>query len=87
MAHTLSAKKRVRQTARRAALNRDRKSRFRNSLRKVEEAIAAGDKKAAQEAFRSAQSEIMRVAATGVVHRNTAARRVSRLSARIKKLA
>lgn len=87
MAHTLSAKKRVRQTAKRTAVNRDRKSRFRNQVRKVEEAIASGDKKAAQAAFRDAQSEIMRVAATGVIHRNTAARKVSRLSAQIKKLA
>lgn len=87
MAHTLSAKKRVRQTAKRTEINRDRKSRMRGYVRKVEEAIAAGNKKAAQDALRVAQSEMMRVISTGIIHRNTASRKVSRLSAQIKKLA
>ena len=87
MAHTLSAKKRVRQTAKRTEINRDRKSRFRTCVRKVEEAIASGNKKNAQAALRVAESEIMKVAQTGVLHRNAAARKISRLSAQIKKLA
>ena len=87
MAHTLSAKKRVRQTAKRTEINRDRKSRFRTYVRKVEEAIASGDKKVAQAALRTAEAEIMKVAQTGVLHRNAASRKVSRLSAQIKKLA
>ena len=71
---------------RRTALNRARASRLRTSLRKVEEAIASGDKKAAQAAFRAAQPALMRGAQKNIVHRNAVARKLSRLSARIKKL-
>ncbi len=86
MANIKSAKKRIRQTERRTALNRARTSRVRTYVRKVEEAIATGDKTAAQEAFKSAQPEIMRGVTKGVLHKNTMARRLSRLSARIKSL-
>lgn len=86
MANIKSAKKRIRQTERRTALNRARASRVRTYVRKVEEAIAAGDKEAAQNAFTSAQPEIMRGVTKGVLHKNTMARRLSRLSARIKAL-
>ena len=81
MANIRSAKKRTRQTERRTTQNRARASRLRTYLRKVEEAIASGDKKAAQEAFRSAQPELMRGAQKNIVHRNAAARKLSRLSA------
>ena len=84
MAHHKSAKKRIRQIKRRTAVNRARVSRIRTFLRKVEDAIASGDQAVAREALRAAQPELMRGANKGVVHRNTAARRLSRLSARIK---
>ena len=87
MANSPSAKKRVRQTERRTEINRDRRSRIRTSIKKVEETIASGDKAAAQTALKDAQPEIMRGAAKGILHRNTAARKISRLSARIKTLA
>jgi small subunit ribosomal protein S20 len=86
MANTDSARKRIRQTEKRTARNRARKSRVRTFLRKVEQAIAAGDKGAAQEAFRAAQPEMQRAADKGVMHDNTVARRLSRLSSRIKAL-
>lgn len=86
MAHTVSAKKRIRQTERRTARNRARKSRIRGFVRKVEEAIAAGDKAAAEAAFKAAMPELHRGAGKGVMHRNTVARRLSRFSARIKAL-
>lgn len=86
MANTSSAKKMVRKIARRTAANKARRSRVRTFLRKVEEAIAAGDQKAANEAFRSAQPELHRAVSKGVVPKNTAARKLSRLSARIKTL-
>jgi small subunit ribosomal protein S20 len=86
MANIKSAKKRIRKTARRSEINRARTSRVRTYLRKIESAIQAGDKTAAQAAFKEAQPEIMRGVTKGVVHRNTAARRLSRLSARIKAL-
>ncbi len=86
MANIKSAKKRIRQTERRTALNRARMSRVRSYVRKVEEAIATGDKASAQEAFKSAQPEIMRGVTKGVLHKNTMARRLARLSARIKAL-
>lgn len=86
MAHTVSAKKRIRQTERRTARNRARKSRLRGFVRKVEEAIAAGDQTAAQAAFKAAMPELHRGASKGIMHRNTAARRLSRFSARIKAL-
>jgi small subunit ribosomal protein S20 len=86
MAHHKSAKKRIRQTERRTAVNRARTSRVRSFIKKVETAIASGDKKAAETALREAQPQIHRGATKGVVHPNTAARKLSRLSARIKKL-
>lgn len=87
MANTDSARKRIRQTEKRTARNRARKSRVRTFLRKVELAIAAGDKGAAQEAFRAAQPELQRAADKGVIHDNTVARKLSRLSSRIKAIA
>ena len=87
MANTASARKRIRQTEKRTARNRARKSRMRTFLRKVELAIASGDKTAAQEAFKAAQPEMQRAADKGVVHDNTVARKLSRLSSRIKALA
>jgi small subunit ribosomal protein S20 len=86
MANIKSAKKRIRKTARRTDINRARMSRVRTFVRKVEDAIASGDKTAAQVALKEAQPEIMRGVTKGVVHRNTAARRLSRLNARIKAL-
>jgi small subunit ribosomal protein S20 len=86
MPNIASAKKRVRQTARRTEVNRARVSRIRTFVKKVETAIAAGDKKAAQAALNAAEPEIMRGVTKGVLHRNTASRKVSRLSARIKVL-
>jgi len=87
MANTTSAKKMVRKIARRTEVNKSRRSRVRSFVRKVEEAIAAGDKKAAAEAFKGAQPELHRAVGKGVVKKQTAARKLSRLSARIKKLA
>lgn len=87
MAHTLQAKKRIRQTARRTAINRARKSRIHTFVRKVEEAIAAGDAKSARNALKQAEPEIMRGVRAGVMHRNSAARKISRLARRVKALA
>jgi small subunit ribosomal protein S20 len=87
MANTTSAKKAVRKIERRTAVNRARRSRMRTFLRKVEEALAAGDATLAANALRSAEPELMRAAQHGVVHKNTASRKVSRLSARVKTLA
>ena len=87
MANTTSAKKMTRKIAKRTEINKGRRSRMRTFLRKVEEAIAAGDQTAAAEALRSAEPEIMRAAQKGIVHRNMAARKVSRLAARVKALA
>ena len=84
MANTDSARKRIRQTEKRTARNKARKSRVRTFVRSLEEAIAKGDKAAAQEAFRAAQPELQRAATKGVFHANTIARKLSRLSARIK---
>ena len=86
MANTSSAKKMTRKIVKRTAVNKSRRSRMRTFLRKVEEAIAGGDKAEAAEALKSAQPEIMRAGQLGIVHRNTASRRVSRLSMRIKAL-
>jgi small subunit ribosomal protein S20 len=86
MANTPSSKKRARQTERKTAVNKARKSRIRTFLRKVEEALAAGSKDAAVEALKSAQPELMRGVTKGVVHKNTASRKISRLSARVKAL-
>jgi small subunit ribosomal protein S20 len=86
MATHVSAEKRIRQTARRTAINRARLSRIRTFVKKVETAIAARDKDAARAAFAAAQPELQRGALKGVMHRNTVARKLSRLSARIKAL-
>ena len=86
MANTTSAKKMTRKIAKRTAINRSRRSRMRTFLRKVEEAIASGDQATAQAALREAQPEIMRAAQKGIVHKNTASRKVSRLAHRIKTL-
>jgi small subunit ribosomal protein S20 len=86
MANTSSAKKATRKIARRAAVNKNRRSRVRTFIRKVEEALAAGDKAAATAAFQAAQPELMRAATKGVLHRNTASRKVSRLAQRVKTL-
>jgi small subunit ribosomal protein S20 len=86
MPNTPSAKKAARKIARRTAINRARRSRVRTFLRKVEDALAAGDKAAAAEALRAAQPELMRAAQKGVLHKNTAARKMSRLAARLKSL-
>jgi len=87
MANHASAKKRIRQTERRTEVNRVRRSKVRTIIRKVEEAIASGDKNQATEALRSAQPEMMRGAQCGVFHKNTMSRKISRLSARIKSMA
>jgi len=87
MANTASARKRIRQTATRTARNQARKSRMRTFIKKVETAIASGDKSAAAAALVAAQPEMQRAAGKGVVHKNTVARKVSRLSARVKALA
>lgn len=86
MANTSSAKKATRKIERRTAVNRIRRSRVRSFVRRVEEALAAGDKTAAEAALKSAQPELMRAANKGVVHRNTASRKVSRLTKRVKAL-
>ncbi len=86
MANTPQSKKRARQSERRFAVNKARRSRIRTYLRKVEEAIASGDKDAAQSALRAAQPELMRGVTKGVFHKNTAARKMSRLSSRVKAL-
>jgi small subunit ribosomal protein S20 len=87
MANTKSARKATRKIARRTIVNKARRSVLRNSVRKIEEAIASGDRTAALAAFKEAEPVIMRSAQRGVVHKNTASRKVSRLSHRIAKLA
>lgn len=87
MANTPQSKKRARQTERRTEVNKARRSRIRTFLRKVEEAIASGDKDAASTALRAAQPELMRGVTKGVYHKNTVARKMSRLSARVKAIA
>jgi len=86
MANTASARKRIRQTARHTERNQARKSRMRTFIKKVEQAIAGGNKQSAVEALRAAQPEMQRAAGKGVTHANTVARKLSRLSARIKAL-
>ena len=87
MANTPGAKKAVRKIARRTEVNKARRSRVRTFLRRFEEAVAAGDAAQAKVAFVEAQSELMRAVSKGVVHKNTGARKVSRLAAQLKKLA
>ena len=86
MPHHKSAEKRLRQTEKRTAINRARLSRVRTFVKKVESAISSGDREAAQSAFRSAQPELHRATTKGVLHKNTVARKLSRLAARINAL-
>ncbi|MBD3661199.1 MAG: 30S ribosomal protein S20 [Arenibacter algicola] len=86
MANHKSAKKRIRQTARRTDVNGARRSRIRTHIKKVEAAITAGDKAAAQDALKAAQPEMMRGAQKGVFHKNTMSRKLSRLSSAIKQI-
>lgn len=86
MANTSSAKKASRKIARRTDINIARRTRMRTFVRKVEEAITGGDAKQAREALKAAEPVIVRAAQNGVIHRNTASRTVSRLSARVRKL-
>ena len=86
MATHPSAEKRHRQTLKRTAINRARESRLRTFVKKVETAIASGDKEAARAAFAAAEPELRRGVSKGVAHRNTVSRKLSRLSARIKAL-
>jgi len=87
MANTPQSKKRARQNDRKLEVNKARRSRIRTFLKKVEEAISSGDKKSADSALKSAQPELMRGVTKGVYKKNTAARKMSRLSARVKSLA
>jgi small subunit ribosomal protein S20 len=86
MANSPQSKKRARQNEARFAVNKARRSRIRTFIRKVEEAIASGDKVAAAAALQAAQPEMMRGVTKGVLHKNTVARKVSRLAARVKAL-
>ena len=86
MANTPQSEKRARQNERRYAVNKARRSRIRTFLRKVEEALASGNQEAATEARRAAQPELARGVTKGVLHKNTVARKMSRLSARVKLL-
>ncbi|MFY7778477.1 MAG: 30S ribosomal protein S20 [Elstera sp.] len=86
MAHHLSAKKRIRQTERRTAVNKARVSRIRTFVKKVELAISAGVYADARSALQAAQPELDRGVSKGILHRNTVARKMSRLSARVKAL-
>lgn len=86
MANTISSKKAIRQEARRTAINKNRRSRMRTSVKKVEAAIAEGDSAQAKEALKAAQPELMSSAQRGILHKKTASRKISRLSARIKAL-
>tara|TARA_R110002167_G_scaffold194622_1_gene397336 strand:+ start:550 stop:816 length:267 start_codon:yes stop_codon:yes gene_type:complete len=87
MAHSKQAKKRIRQTDRRSAINRGRRSRMRTFIRGVEEAIASGDKATAVAALKVAEPEIMRGRRQGVVHLNTAARKISQLTRKVNTMA
>ena len=84
MANHASAKTRIRRNARRAVINGARRSRIRTFIKKIEVAIAAGDVKQAEEAYKLAQPEVHRGVSKGILHKNTASRKMSRLSARIK---
>jgi len=84
MANHASARKRIRRNARRADINGARRGRIRTFIKKIEAALSAGDAKQAEEALKVAQPEIQRGVAKGILHKNTAARKISRLSARIK---
>lgn len=84
MANTPSARKMVRKLERRTAVNKSRRSRVRTFIKKVELALGSGDQAGAQTALRKAESEIMRAVSKGVMHKNTAARKVSRLTKRVR---
>ncbi len=84
MANTSSAKKNVRKMARKTAVNKARRSSVRTFLRAVEEAITAGDQKAANEALKAAEPAMMRAVSKGIFHKNTASRKISRLNKRVK---
>ena len=86
MANTPQAKKRIRRNNKRAEINGARMSRIRTQVKKVETAVADGDRKAAEEALKTAQPEIAKGVAKGVLHKNTAARKMSRLSKRVSAL-
>ena len=86
MANTPSAKKAVRKIERRTSVNKSRRSQMRTYIRKVEEAVASGDAAAAIKAFRAAEPLVMRAAQKGIIHKNTASRKVSRLNARVNAL-
>lgn len=86
MANTKSAKKAARQALRRTEVNKSRRTRMRTAVRRAEEAIAGSDAKVALEALVAAQSQLMKAAQSGIVHKNTAARKISRLNRRIKAL-
>ena len=86
MANTRSARKATRKIARRTEINKARRSRVRNALREVEEAITAGDRNKALEAMKKAEPQLMKAARKGQLHRNTASRKVSRLTHQIAKL-
>jgi len=87
MANSPQAKKRARTADRRAAINKNRRTRIKTFIRRVEEAIAGGDQTVAQAAFKSAQPEIMRGVTKGIWHKSTASRKVSRLAKRVKAMA
>jgi small subunit ribosomal protein S20 len=87
MANTKSAQKAARQTIRRTAVNKSRRSEMRTYVRKVEEALASKDPKAAAEALREAEPRLARAAQKGIVHKNAASRKISRLTKRVKALA
>ena len=86
MPNKASAKKRLRQTTKKTTENKNRKTRIKTFVKKVEQAILEGDQAAANEVFSAAQSEIMRGVTKGVVHKNTASRKISRLNSRVKSL-
>ena len=86
MANTSSAKKMARKIERRTALNKARRTRMRTYVKKVDAAIATGDQDQARAALRTAESEVMKAVSKGVIHKNAGARKVSRLSARVKSM-
>ena len=86
MAHSLSAKKRIRQNVKRRALNRWRRGQVKDSTKEFLTAVQGGDQAKAQELFKAATRTLDRIAAAGTIHKNTAARRKSRLAARLKRM-
>ena len=86
MPNTKSAKKMVRKIERKTAINKNRRSRMRTYIRKVEEAIDSGDQTAASTALKAAEPEIMRAVSKGILHKNTGSRKVSRLAQRVRKM-